>query len=77
MSDFYFLCKRKKLIKALKSLGLELKEGGKHTKAECVHNGGKTIIPRHKNIKREIVESICKFVLDKEFEKEKLLNLLK
>ena len=29
MSDFYFLCKRKKLIKVLKLLGLELKEGGK------------------------------------------------
>ncbi len=77
MSEFRFSCKRKKLIRALVKMGLALKEGRKHTKVECVHNGKKTTVPRHKEIKKEIVESICNFILDKDFEKEKLAELLK
>ena len=75
--SFYFPCKRKKLITALKKLGLDLKEGTRHTKAECIHNGHKTTIPRHKQIKREIVKSICEFLLEKDFQEQKILDLLK
>lgn len=76
MSEFYFSCKKKKLIKALKKLGLHVEHDSKHDLARCIHNGGKTTIPRHSDIKREIVESIAKFLLEKEFEREKLLELL-
>lgn len=77
MSEFYFPCKRKKIIRALKKLGLSIERGTKHDLAKCINNGGKTTIPRHKEIKREIIESITSFLLDKNFEKEKLLDLLR
>ena len=77
MSDFWFPCKRKKLLKALRKLGLALTEGGNHSRAECVNNGRKTTIPRHGNIKREIVDSICNFLIEKEFDKKRILELLK
>lgn len=77
MGEFYFPCKRKKLIRALKKLGLSIEHGTKHDLAKCINNGNKTTIPRHKEIKREIIESITSFLLDKNFEKEKLLDLLR
>ena len=77
MSEFYFSCKRKKLIKALKKLGLSIEEGAKHDLAKCINNGRKTTIPRHTEIKREIVESVASFLLDKDFNKENLLTLLR
>lgn len=80
MSDsFYFPCKYTKLYRALKKLGLDLKEGRKHTKAECIRNGRKTTIPRHKNkdVKREIVKSICDFLLEKDIKEQEILELLK
>ena len=77
MSDFYFPCKRKKIVKALKKLGLSLERGAKHDLAKCVDNGKKTTIPRHTEIKREIVDSIASFLLDKDFERQQLLDLLR
>lgn len=77
MGEFYFPCKKEKLMRALKKLGLSIKCGAKHDLAKCINNGNKTTIPRHKEIKREIIESIASFLLDKNFEKEELLNLLK
>ncbi len=77
MSDFYFPCKRKKLVKALKKLGLSLESGAKHDLAKCIPNGKKTTIPRHAEIKREIVDSIASFLLDKDFERQQLLDLLR
>jgi len=77
MSDFYFPCKDKKIIRALTKLGLLIEPGRKHDLALCTHNGKKTTIPRHKEIKREIVDSIASFLLNKNFEREKLLDLLK
>ena len=65
------------MILALRKLDLDIKEGSKHTKAECITNGHKTTIPRHLMIKREVVKSICDFLLEKEFEKQKILELLK
>ncbi len=76
MGEFFFGCKRKKLIKTLKKLGLLIKPGPKHDLAECLDNGGKTTIPRHREIKSEIVKSITDFLLDKEFDKQKLQDLL-
>lgn len=58
-------------------MGLSIECGAKHDLAKCINNGSKTTIPRHKEIKREIIESITSFLLDKDFEKEKLLDLLK
>lgn len=77
MSDFYFPCKRKKVLKALKKLGLSIEQGAKHDLAECITNGKKTTIPRHTEIKREIVDSIASFLLDKDFERQQLLDLLR
>ena len=77
MSDFYFPAKKKKILKALKKLGLLIEKGAKHDLAICVHNGKKTTIPRHREVKREIVDSIATFLLDKNFERDKLLKLLK
>lgn len=77
MSDFYFPCKRKKMIRALEKLGLFIERGAKHDLAQCIPNGKKTTIPRQREIKREIVDSIASFLLDKDFEREKLLSLLR
>ncbi len=75
--SFFLSCKRKKLIRALEKLGLNLEEGSNHTKAECIPNSRKTTIPRHKIIKREIVKSICDFLIEKNYDKQKILELLK
>ena len=77
MNEFYQPCKTKKLIKALQKLGLKLTEGKKHTRAECVDNGRQTTIPRHRSLKREIVYSISKFLIDKNFNRAKLKKLLR
>jgi len=77
MSDFYFPAKRKKILKALNKLGLLIESGSKHDLALCIHNGKKTTVPRHREIKREIVDSIATFLLDKNFERDRLLKLLK
>ena len=77
MSDFFFPVKRKKVLRALKKLGLSIENGAKHDLALCIPNGKKTTIPRQREIKREIVDSIATFLLDKDFEREKLLKLLK
>ena len=74
---FFFPCKRKKLINALRKFDMDIKEGSNHTKAECIHNGHKTTIPRHKIIKREVVKSICKFLLEKDYKEQEILKLLR
>ena len=74
--SFFFHCKYKKLINALKKLGLDVQEGSKHSRAECIHNGNKTTIPRHNNIKREVVKKICDFLLEKNYKEEEILKLL-
>ena len=65
------------MLNGLRKLGLDIREGGKHTKAECQENGKRTTIPRQNDIKREITDSICKFLLAKDFEEEKILSVLK
>ncbi len=77
MSEFYFPVKRRKLLKTLKKLGLSIIGGGKHDRAACLKNGGTTTVPRHAEIKREIVDSIAKFLLDKEYDREQLIKLLR
>ena len=77
MGEFYFSCRRRRLLQALVQLGLSIERGGKHDKAECISNGHKTTVPRHVMIKREIVESIAKFLLEKDFEKQRLLDPLR
>ncbi len=77
MNEFYRPCKTKKLIKALKKLGLKLAEGKRHTRAECVDNGRQTTIPRHRDLKREIVYSISNFLIEKNFDRAELKKLLK
>lgn len=67
----------KKVIRALKKLGFSIENGAKHDLAKCILNGKKTTIPRHSEIKREIVNSIPSFLLDKDFERQKLLDLLR
>jgi len=74
--SFFFPCKYKKLINALKKFGFDIQQRAKHTKAECIHNGRKTTIPRHNNVKREIVKKICDFLLEKEFEEKDILKYL-
>lgn len=75
--DFFFPCKRKKMLNALAKLRFHIKEKAKHTKAECTKNGKKTTIPRHTEIKRETVKNICDFLLKKDFKKEEILKNLK
>ncbi|MBU4369930.1 hypothetical protein KKG58_04200 [Patescibacteria group bacterium] len=67
------------MIRALKKLGISVKEGKNHTLGTCVHNGRKTTVPRpHKtDIVPEIVKSIIDFLLEKEFEEKKIIKLLK
>jgi len=75
--SFFFPCKYKKVIGVLKSFGLVINERKKHAKAECVTNGKKTTIPRHTEVKREIVKSICDFLLEKDFKEEEILRKMK
>lgn len=75
--NFFFPCKYKKMIQALSSLGLDVKQRKKHTKAECITNGQKTTIPRHTDVKRENVKTICDFLLRKDFKEEEILKRLK
>ena len=77
--DKYFPCKYNKIVRALKKLGLSVVEGKRHSLAECIPNGRKTTIPRHRNkdIKPEIVKSIIEFLLEKKFEEEKISILLR
>jgi len=77
MSEFFVSRDRKLVIGALRKLGLSLKDGSRHTKAECISNKNKTTIPRHSKIKREIVNSVCDFLIKKNYDKEKLKNFLK
>jgi len=57
-------------------MGFPVTHDSKHDRAECVDNGQKTTIPRHTNIKREIVDSIAKFLIDKKADKDELLELI-
>lgn len=68
---------KKKDYKNAEKIGFRIEKGLKHDLALCIQNGKKTTIPRHNEIKREIVDSIAEFILDKNIEKEKLLKLLK
>lgn len=65
------------MLNALRKLGLDIQEGSRYTKAECQENGKKTTIPRKNDIKREITDSICKFLLAKDFDEQKILDALK
>ena len=75
----YFPCKYRVIIKALKKLGISVKEGPKHTLGICVHNGRKVTIPRphKKDLIKEVVKNTIDFLLEKEFEEEKIIKLLK
>ena len=75
----YFPCKYRVMIRALKKLGISIKQGKKHALGICDHNGRKTTIPRpHKrDIAPEVVKSIIDFLLEKEFEEEKIIKLLR
>jgi predicted RNA binding protein YcfA (HicA-like mRNA interferase family) len=79
MSDFYFPCKYRRVVKALKKMGLDIKEQRNHTKAECIHNGKKTTIPRHMNrdVKSEIMNNIGNFIIEKDLDREKFKKLLR
>lgn len=76
MVAFYKPYKRRSLTRALKKLGLDTKEGRKHTKVECAHNGKIITIPRHTTIWSETMDVIYKYLLDK-FQKKKIEKLLK
>ena len=68
------------MISALKKLGLSINERGRnHSLATCIPNGRKTTVPRHKNkdIKPEIVKSIIDFLLEKKYEEERVIELLR
>ena len=72
----YFPCKHRIIVRALKKLGISITEGKNHTLGTCVHNGRKTTIPRphKKDIVPETVKSIIDFLLEKEFEEERIIN---
>ncbi|MBA4319430.1 MAG: addiction module toxin, HicA family [Flavobacterium sp.] len=74
---FFFPGKYNKIINALKSFGLSVYEGTKHSRAKCIKNGKKTTIPRHNDISREVVNEICKFLLKKDFKEEDILKSIR
>ena len=79
MSDYFFESTHRKLTKALESLGFLITRGKKHDQIHCESSGAKCPLPRHKKIKREIVNNIAKFVLkcDSSITKEDILRLFK
>ena len=75
--SFFFPGKHNKIVNALKRFGFSISEGGSHSCAKCIENGKKTTIPRHNDVKSEVVNNICKFLLEKEFKKEEILKFIK
>jgi hypothetical protein len=69
-------CPRKKVIRALKKLGLDLKEGKRHTKATSVHSGKITMIPRYRTIKKPVLRDILAQVEAVGFDKNEFLKSL-
>ena len=53
-------CSSDQLIRTAQKCGLVVKSGGKHYKVKDVTGKFVTTIPRHKRIKRELVEGIVK-----------------
>lgn len=78
MSNFYFPCKKKRIVRALEKLGLRIViKKGKHDKVICPITGEKTDIPRHNDIKSGVVKSICDFLLEQGYKEEKIKEALK
>ena len=75
--SFFFPGKHNKIVNALKRFGFSISEGGSHSCAKCIENGKKTTIPRHNDVKSEVVNNICKFLLEKEFKKEEISKFIK
>jgi len=75
--SFFFPGEHDKIISALKRFGFSISEGGSHSCAKCIENGKKTTIPRHNDVKSEVVNNICKFLLEKEFKKEEISKFIK
>jgi len=65
MSDFYFPCKRNRIIKALEGIGLQIeKKEGNHDRTICPKIEKKTEVSRHNDIKSGVVKSIYKFLIE-------------
>ena len=78
MSDFYFPCKKNRMVRALEKLGVEITtKGGNHDKAMCPKTGKRTDIPRKNDLKSGITESICKFLLEQGHKEEDIKRALK
>jgi len=75
--SFFFPGKYDKIISALKRFGLSISEGCNHSCAKCIENGKKITIPRHNDVKSEVVNNICKFLLKKDFKEEEILRFIR
>ncbi len=66
MAVFFISMKYVRMARGLQKLGMKVGGGTKHENAVCLSTGKKTRIPRHQNkdIKPEIVKSICDFLLE-------------
>jgi len=74
---FFFQCKYTKVISTLKKFGLSVCEGAKHSCAKCIKNGKKTTIPRHNKVKSEVVDKICKLLVEKNCQEKEIKRLMR
>ena len=79
MSVFFIPMKYTRMIRGLQKMGLEIKGGTKHDQVICPTTGKKTRVPRHKNkdLKSEIVKSICNFLLEQSYSEQEIKKALK
>ncbi len=63
MGDFDRTEKERTVLRGLKKLGLSLSRGSKHNLATHLPTGKKTTIPRHKELNKFTVGSICDFLI--------------
>lgn len=70
MGEYYRPCTYAKMTSLLKKLGFEIKNCGKHDKAYCSKTGKWTTLPRHKTLSNGVVESICDFLVELDYDKK-------
>jgi hypothetical protein len=77
MSKYDVEMKYRLIKKGLKKLGLDYRHDSNHDTATCPKTGEKTTIPRHTNIDKFVVGSICDFLMENGYEETAIKNAFK
>jgi predicted RNA binding protein YcfA (HicA-like mRNA interferase family) len=64
--------KPKNIVKGLTRLGFDIRNGSNHDTATNPKTNNKTTIPRHGLVKKTVVSSICKFLVEQGFTEQEI-----